>query len=87
MTASAPNTAKQEQIAREDSATKDYPDAQTNHLRMYVYTGYEYQDKYSTKEDRDGYYIDFELPTSPANTNSNVVTSHAISKHTPVNTK
>lgn len=63
--ANKPNKASIEQNKNSEASNSNYPEAQKNHLRMYVFTSLEQTGKEQTV--RDGYFIDFEIKKKPDN--------------------
>ncbi|MGL1958371.1 MAG: hypothetical protein OCD00_13750 [Colwellia sp.] len=59
LSASEPNNARIEQNKTAGPKNGDYPSPQASHLRMYVFTSYQDEDEKSNE--RDGYFIDFEV--------------------------
>lgn len=59
LSANEPNKAKLAQEQSSEATNNNYPTAQENHLRMYIFTSLEQTDKEQTV--RDGYFIDFKV--------------------------
>lgn len=57
--ASEPNKARIEQNQSSGITNNNYPAAQENHLRMYVFTSMDQADK--EQPEREGYFIDFKV--------------------------
>ncbi|MBL0709754.1 MAG: hypothetical protein JJV99_01875 [Colwellia sp.] len=62
LSANDPNYAKLSQKQNNNAEFKNYPTVQTDQLRMYVFT--EFEDTNEKQQERDGYFIDFEITTN-----------------------